>query len=390
MKIIAIISEYNPFHLGHLYQLNKIKEMFNEEIAIISIMSGNFIQRGEPSIVDKFKRCSFSLECGVNLVFEIPIQTTLSSAEKFAYGSIDILNKLNCVDYVCFGCEDPSYEKLDKISTALLSFNKEDIKKFLDLGVSFAKTQELIIKEKFNDPSLSSYITSPNNILGVEYTKALKILNSSIKILPIKREGGGYNDSSLSTSFSSATSIRNALRKGEINTLENHLPKPVYKVLKNSFLTHKEMMFEYIKYKLLTLGKLDRIEDSSEGLYNKVYKEITGSSSLDELILKVKSKRYPYSKISRMLTKYFIGFEEFDTNHINSDNNYVRVLGFDQKGKNILNSIKKKTPFLLISKFDKTNENIAPLNILSTRAYSLINKEVSPYEDFKRPPIIKY
>lgn len=393
MKIIAIISEYNPFHLGHLYQINYLKKLFgNEKVLIVSIMSGNFIQRGEPAIIEKFKRCETVLNSGVNLCLEIPIHITLSSAETFAYGTVKILNELKCIDYICFGCEDASKNKLNKISNALLSFKKEELKKFLDLGFSFAKSQELIIKEKFNDELLTNYIKSPNNILAIEYTKALKILNSKIKIIPIQRIGSNYNDTSLSKSFSSATSIRKFLKESDdISILKNHLPESTYKILKkDSTFIDKEMMFKYLKYKILTNGNLNKIDGINEGLDNKIYHEISKSNSLNELILKVKSKRYPYSRISRSLSKYFIGFENFDQKIIKNFNNYIRILGFDKNGRDILNKIKKQTNLNLISKFDKKNQNLAPLDILSTKAYSILNNNVSPYKDFENPPIIKY
>lgn len=396
MKIIAIISEYNPFHLGHFHQINEIKKMFkSEEISIISIMSGNFIQRGEPSIIDKFKRCESILENGINLCLEIPVQIALSSAENFAYGSIKILNELKIIDYICFGCEILDKNKLNTISDFLLTIDKNDIKKYLDLGLSFAKSQELIISEKFNDEDLTNYIKSPNNILAIEYVKSLKTLNSKIEIIPIQRLGGGYNETNLNNNFSSATSIRNTLlnSKNDISILKDHVPKKTYEILfneslKNNFV-YKEKMFKYLKYKLLLNKNIHKIDGVNEGLDNKFYQEILKSNSLNELILNVKSKRYPYSRISRILSKYFIGFENFDKEYIKNLNNYVRILGFDKKGMEILNKIKKQTNLKLISKFNKKNSTLAPLDILATKSYSILNKNVSPTQDFEKPPIIK-
>lgn len=396
MKIIAIISEYNPFHLGHLYQINKIKKLFkNQNISIISIMSGNFIQRGEPSIIDKFERCETIINNGINLCLEIPVQISLSSAENFAYGSIKILDQLKIVDYICFGCEIPDKNKLNTISNFLLTIDKKNIKKYLDLGLSFAKSQELIISENFNDPSLTNYIKSPNNILAIEYVKSLKILNSNIKILPIQRLGSGYNDISLNKNLSSASSIRNTLfsSKNDISILEKHVPKKTYEILLREFLNknliHKEKMFKYLKYKLLLNKNIDKIDGVNEGLDNKFYHEILKSNSLDELILNVKSKRYPYSRISRILSKYFIGFENFDKDYIKNLNNYVRILGFDKNGLEILNKAKKLTSLKLISKFNRKNYDLAPLDILATKSYSILNKNISPTQDFEKPPIIK-
>ena len=396
MKIIAIISEYNPFHLGHLHQINEIKKIFkNENIIIISIMSGNFIQRGEPSIIDKFKRCETALNNGINLCFEIPVQVSLSSAEGFAYGAIKILHELKLIDFICFGCEIPDENKLNIIADTLISVNKNDLKKYLDLGFSFPKSQELMISEKFNDINLTNFIKSSNNILGIEYLKSIKILNSPIKIIPIQRIGGNYNDTFLHNQFSSASAIRNVLldSKNYISILKNHIPKETYKILNEEYsnknFINKEFMFKYIKYKLMTNKNIHKIEDMNEGLENKFYSEILKSNSLNDLILNVKSKRYTYSRISRILSKYFIGFENFDRDYIKTLDNYVRILGFDKKGLELLNKLKKKSKLNLISKFNKKNSTLAPLDILATKSYSILNKSISPLQDFEKPPIIK-
>lgn len=395
MKTVAIISEYNPFHLGHLHQINKIKKYFQgEEVVVVSIMSGNFIQRGEPSIIDKFSRCEAVLMSGVNLCLEIPVHISLSSAEGFAHGSVNILNSLRFIDYICFGCEIPDKDALNAISDALISINDSSLDKYLKEGVSYAKAKELFITDKFKDKNISNLIKSPNNILAIEYICALKRLNSKIKTLPIQRVGGGYNDGELNSKFSSATSIRNTLNRGEgISILKDHLPQSTFNVLNklygNTSFINKEHMFPYIKYKLLTKKGLDKIEGVSEGLDNKFYTEIMNANSLDNLILRVKSKRYTYTRLSRIMCKFFIGFEDFSKEEINSFNNYVRILGFDKKGMDLLNGIKKSCELNIISKFNKKNSHLAPLDLLSTRTYSIINESVSPSEDFLRVPIMK-
>lgn len=395
MKVVAIISEYNPFHLGHLNQIEQIKKRFYpEEPIIISIMSGNFIQRGEPSIINKFERCKSAIKNGINLCLEIPVHISLSSAEKFSYGAIKILNSLNCVDYICFGCEIPNEEKLNLIADILIESTKINHSKYLDKGYSFAKVQELIVLEKSKDENLINLMKSSNNILAIEYLKSLKILDSKIKPMPIQRVGGNYNDKSLNKIFSSATSIRNILNnKSDIDIIKNHVPKETFEILEKSSLkgcfVNKEDMFPYLKYKFLTNTNLSKIDGVNEGLDNKFYTEIHKSNSLNELILNVKSKRYTYSRLSRILCKFFIGFESYDLQTIKNLNNHVRVLGFDSKGKNLLNTIKKSCDINIISKFNKKNSSLAPLDILSTRAYSILNKTISPNFDFTQPPIIE-
>ncbi len=235
---------------------------------------------------------------------------------------------------------------------------------------------------------------SSNNILAIEYLKSLKILNSRIKPILIQRIGSNYNDTSLNKLFSSATAIRNILNtKSDINIIKNHVPEKTFKVLEKSSIkgcfVNKEDMFPYLKYKLSISKNLSKISGVNEGLDNKFYTEIHKSNSLNELILNVKSKRYTYSRLSRILCKFFIGFESYDVETIKNFSNYVRVLGFDSKGKNLLNTIKKSCNINIISKFDKKNSSLAPLDILSTIAYSIINKTVSPTDDFTHPPIIE-
>lgn len=396
MKTIAIISEYNPFHLGHVHQINEIKKIFgNEDISIISLMSGNFVQRGEPSIIDKYKRCEVILDCGINLCFEIPVHISLSSAEGFARGAIKILNELNIVDYVCFGCENPNVEILEKLSQKLISLDSHDFKKYSNLGFSFPKIQELIISDSFEDASLSNFMKFPNNILAVEYLKSIKILNSPIKIIPIKRVGNNYNDTFLGSEISSATSIRKILSnyRNDISILKNHLPNEMYKNLKTEFLNrnivNKELMFPYIKYKILTMKNLHKIQDVNEGIENRFYEKILVSDSLDSLILNVKSKRYTYSRLSRILTKYFIGFENFCKEEIKNRESYVKILGFDIKGSKILSKLRKSSNIPIISKFNKKISNMVELDILASNSYSIINKNFSHASDFKKHPIIK-
>ncbi len=396
MKTIAIISEYNPFHLGHLHQINTIKEIFkDEELAIISIMSGNFVQRGGPSIIDKFKRCDVALTYGINLCLEIPVHIVLSSAEGFAYGTIKIINKLGFIDYICFGCENPNIEYLDKISERLISLDKSDFRKYSSSGLSFPRIQELIISNFFEDPSLSVFMKSPNNILAIEYLKSIKILNSHIKILPIQRIGNNYNDKLLSNTFSSATSIRNILSDytNDISILKKHVPKQMYKYLKTEFLNEnivdKELMFKYIKYKIMTTKNLSKIQDTEEGIENRFYSNILKSNTLDQFILNTKSKRYTYSRLNRILTRYFIGFENFDKEYMKNVPEYVRILGFDKIGGSLLNKFKKICTIPLIPKFNKKFLNTVKLDTIASKAYSIINKNFSPISDFKFPPITK-
>ncbi|MGL5084152.1 MAG: tRNA(Met) cytidine acetate ligase, partial [Clostridium sp.] len=209
MNITGIITEYNPFHNGHLYHLDSAKSRTSSD-GIICIMSGNFMQRGEAAMVDKFERTKMAIENGVDLVLELPTFYALSSAEQFAKGSVSILNSLGVVNNIFFGSECGNVDDLIKIAKVLvhepLEF-KEELKINLDKGLTFAKSREISLVKLLKDENLSQILQNSNNILGIEYIKALLTLNSEISPLTLKREGASYNDKTLSSQFASATSI---------------------------------------------------------------------------------------------------------------------------------------------------------------------------------------
>lgn len=401
MNITGIITEYNPFHNGHLYHLTQAKKNTNAD-GIVCVMSGNFIQRGGPAIIDKWNRTNMALENGVDLIIELPSYYAVSSAEFFAKGSVSILHNLGIVDSIFFGSECGDVECLSKVSKVLADENelfKSIIKKFINNGLTFAKAREKALIEFLADPTIENIISSSNNILGIEYIKALIRLNSSITPKTLKREGSSYNEKKLKDSFSSATAIRETLKNGSsLLELHNSMPYKSYKLFSklqesNYPFVFENQMYHFIKYKLLTnCINFNNLPEVTEGLNNKFIKEIYNSRNFDDLILKVKSKRYTYSKISRILTQIFIGFDTYDLNSTNmSKYLYARVLGFNNKGKNILSLIKKNSSIPIISKVPKYSDNpLLELDLLSTRAYSILNPKVDPRSDYLISPIIKY
>ena len=213
-NVLGIISEYNPFHNGHMHHLQECKKNTKCD-GVICIMSGNFMQRGGPAIIDKWKRAQMAIENGVDLVIELPTYYAVSSAEFFAYGSVSILNSLEIVNNLFFGSECGDIKSLTKIAQTLVEEPwefKEILKRNINSGLTFAKARELALIEFTNDNYIENIISSSNNILGIEYIKAILKLNSPIVPFTLKREGSSYNDKLLSTSFSSATSIREALK----------------------------------------------------------------------------------------------------------------------------------------------------------------------------------
>ena len=401
MNITGIITEYNPFHNGHLYHLTEAKKNTNCD-AVICIMSGNFVQRGGPAIVDKWQRTEMALNNGVDLVIELPTYYAVSSAEFFAKGAVSILNNLGVVNNLFFGSECGDVNKLTTIAKTLVDEDsklKYIIKENLAKGETFAKAREKALISYLNNEDLNEILTSSNNILGIEYIKSILRMNSNIKPFTLKREGSNYNDKILSNSFSSATSIREMLKqKASIESLKDSIPKESYEVLNNLYddsypFVFDEDMFKFIKYKLQTnCINFNNLYEIIEGLENKLLKEISSSNSYEEFILNIKSKRYTYSKISRILTHIYIGLDSDSFLNIDDTNNlYARVLGFNKKGREILSLIKRNSSIPLITKIPRFSDNpLLKLDIQATAAYSILNNKLNPNSDYLISPLIKY
>ncbi|MBM7835129.1 nucleotidyltransferase [Clostridium sardiniense] len=399
MNLTGIITEYNPFHLGHKYHLEKAIEDTNAD-GIVSVMSGNFMQRGNPAIIDKYNRAKMAVLNGVDLVLELPLVYSLSSAENFAYGGVKLLNSLNCIDNIYFGSESGEIEDLISIAQILKDEPKnykDRLKIELDKGLPFHTARLNALNSLLLSSNISEILSSSNNILAIEYIKALLKLDSDIKPFTLKREGSNYNDISLSKTFSSATSIRETLKDNfDVNIIKNSIPTESLKVItelneKNYNFVFEESLFPFLKYKLLTNAEsIKSISDVSEGLDNKILKEIINCNSLKELILKSKSKRYTYTRISRILSKVFIGFENFPIEAIQtSDITYIRPLAFNKKGAKILKSIKENSEINILTKIPRhISNNMLQLDLQGTKAYSLLNNSISPMEDYFKTPYI--
>ncbi|MBE6062157.1 MAG: nucleotidyltransferase [Clostridium butyricum] len=396
--ITGIITEYNPFHKGHAYHLSRCKKDTNCS-GVVCVMSGNFMQRGIPAIIDKWKRAEMAVKNGVDLVIELPLVYSISSAEHFAFGSVSLLNSLGLIDHIYFGSEAGNVEILNSIADTLIKEPEQYkliLKNNLNNGLPFHLSRSNAIYEYLKNDNIKETLSNSNNILGIEYIKALKSLNSTITPMTIKRKGSSYNEEILSDSFSSATSIRNHLKKNSLNTLKNCLTDESFAILKNLYkknykFVFEEDMFKYIKYKLLTNeNALSNLPDVSEGLDNKIYKEIFSSNSLDELILSSKSKRYTYTRINRILAQCFLNLENYNLLELaKMPAPYARILSFNNTGREILKKLKKTSSIDIITKIPKNN--LIPhlkLDILGTKAYSTLNNNLNPMADYFNGPII--
>lgn len=405
MKVSGVIVEYNPLHNGHLYHINKTKEITNSDI-IIAVMSGNFNQRGIPSIIDKWTKTKTALLNGIDIVLELPAVYSLSSAEFFSFGAVSLLNSLGIVDAICFGSEAGDVDLLKQVSTLLVeeppSFKKH-LKEELDKGLLFPKARSLALQHcLLKDSALSKedltyFLNSSNNILGIEYLKSLEKLKSNIKPYTIKREGGSYNSTSLNEIYSSATSIRAALKSNKsASDLENHLPKSVLKELtslsnKGYIFPFEDMMYPFIKYKALVSSKnnFKELPDVSEGLHNKILTAINSSFSYKEAIDNIKTKRYAHTRISRILCQYYLNFYEYDIDTLRRQQcPYAKLLGFSESGAKLLKGIKANSGIPLYSKLPKEQNDTLKLDLQCTRGYSVLNPYIRYNEDLLTKPII--
>lgn len=405
MNITGIVVEYNPFHKGHLYHLQKTKKLTNCD-AIIAVMSGNFTQRGVPAIVDKWNRAKMALMNGVDLVLELPSIYSISSAEFFSYGAVSLLNSLGVVNNICFGSEYGNVDVLNYIAKILIEEPyefKQLLKDKLNVGLSYPDARAQSLQKfilNYNSHNLlnlnfEEILYSSNNILGIEYCKSLLKLKSKITPFSIKREGASFNSVSLEHEFSSATSIREHIKLNKnLYELKKYLPENVYDLLislKNSgyTFTFENSMLPYIKYKY-TMHKdiIKNLPDVSEGIENRIYKFLYEAEDFNSLISLIKTKRYTYTRINRILCEFFIGFENFDIFELRKNPcPYARVLGFNNKGLEILRLTKHNSSIPVYTKLPKDPNTILALDILGTKVYSLLNKSVHPNSDYLISPI---
>ncbi|MCR2042590.1 nucleotidyltransferase [Anaerosalibacter massiliensis] len=414
MKVLGIISEYNPFHYGHLYHLEESKKITNAEYSI-AVISGSFVQRGEPSFVDKWTKTKMAIDNGIDLVLELPVIFSVQSAEFFAYGGVKLLDSLKIVDYISFGSELGQLEQLKIIANIFAKepyYFKSMLKKYLDKGNSYSVSRSLALEDflketKYKENNYIDILKSPNNILAIEYLKSLYKLNSSIKPITIKRIGSNYNEKFFNDKYSSATSIRNKAFKGELDKIRDYLPKPTYYHLNNYLKEYKsfnsiENYSQILMYLLRTIDerKFSKIMDIEDGLENRFIKNSFKYNNIIQVINNTVTKRYPKTRIQRILIQLLIGINgDIFIQAKNTYPQYIRVLGMNNKGMKLLNKIAKKTNIPIINKFadyKKLNNpkinNIINYDKIGTDLYFLgLNNEINRLAnlDYYKSPYIK-
>lgn len=387
--VLGIIAEYNPFHNGHLYHILKSKELTKDDY-VIAIIGGNFTQRGESSIVDKWTKAEMAIAGGIDLVIELPTLYSISSAENFADGAIKILNSLKVVDHLSFGAECHEVNKLNIIANVLYDEPKE-FKAFLadelSKGVSFPKARENAILRYLKDFSYKNILSEPNNILGIEYLKALKKYRSRIKPVLVPRKSSGHLTTDYTGSISSSTAIRDMLKTGKTANLKDALTPSSYTILREE-INKGHFVRDFSKFekialynlRLMRLEEIKKLPDVSEGLEHLIKKAALSCNTVDDFVNIVCSKRYTKTRIRRILLYSLLGITKKDIDISKKVSPYVRVLGFNDKGKSLVSKIKHKNPSAKIvtsvKKFVDSNGNknlqvLMNKDILATNVYTL-------------------
>lgn len=366
----GIIAEYNPFHKGHMYHINETHKITDNDIVVI--MSGNFVQRGEPAMTDKHTRAKMALRNGVSLVLELPVEYATGSADVFAKGAVNILDATGIIDTLSFGSERGSTDIFDKISNILNNEPeafKELIKSYLNRGLSYpsARTKSL---EEYMSLNLD-FMNRSNNILALEYIRQLKKLNSSIKPVTVERIVSEYNSRSLSGDISSASAIRSALINKDLSAL-NSIPQNCIDLIEDKNIPQLNDYTSILSYILCTRSpsEISEYADITEGLENRILN--TEFNSIDELITKTKTKRYTYSKLQKAILHIILGITKKEQQ---ADPKYIRVIGFRKDKKYLLKELNEKASLPVIMNV-KENENLLKREIISTDIYNIpLNKK---------------
>ena len=414
MKAVGLVTEYNPFHNGHLYHLNKAMELTGADISV-AVMSGDFVQRGEPAVLDKYTRASMALNSGVNLVVELPVNYAVSSAESFAAGALKVLDYIKA-DSIAFGSESGDIERLSKLAHILCDNEDmlyKEISKCTANGISYAAARQKTV-EKLTDRDTAAMLTSSNNILAVEYLKAIIKNNYAIKPYTVQRQGDSYNDTDIRSDYASATALRGNLKADNIS---KYIPVKAGLILSSNknyiypdditealFTRLLDILFASSYDKNVFIENVMQYPDVSKEIAGRLYKSAmdmitrtvpqeaeskdNGAFSFGSLCEHIKTKEVPLSRIKRALVRITLGL---DKKHMEKYANepYIRVLGFDKKGQEYLSYIRKTVEVPLITKTADYKEMLLD-DIHAANIYNMIaagKYGVKELGDFVRGPV---
>lgn len=389
-RVLGIIAEYNPFHNGHLYQIEEAKKQTGADY-VVAVISGNFTQRGNTSLVNKWVKTDMALRSGVDIVIELPTVYSISSAENFAEGAIKILDSLKIVDTLCFGTETADFAALNNIANVLYNEPKEYVSLLnheLGKGVSYPKARESALMMYLNDiKRYANILSGSNNILAIEYLKALKKLKSSMRPFSVQRKKVYYNDERIVDEFASSTAIRKLVSRGQYDEIRKVVPTSSYMLLKEE-IRKGSFVLDILKYekeilynlRKMTISEIAELPDVTEGLEHVIKNGANSCNSILDLMDIVKSKRYTQTRIQRILLYALLGITKKDMLNARKVTPYVRVLGFNKNGREMLSEIcnenRRINMITSVKKFEELNLNKAlkemlDKDIFATNVYTL-------------------
>lgn len=392
MNVVGIIAEYNPMHNGHIYNIKKARELTHADYVIV-IMSGSFTEQGNIACINKFDRASIAIENGADMVIELPTVYATSSAENFAFGSVNILNSLGIVTHLAFGAESKNMQALKDVANTYLNHKNEiiaKIKEYTKQGINSGEAYTKSLSEFLEN--ISQDLTLPNNILAIEYLKALIALKSQIEPVLVHRQASNHSDTEVlkSSEYASSTSIRNILVRDnltideKLDEIRDVVPQNTLQYLANNKFNLNEDSWNILKYEIIKLNVdgLKNIHEVTEGLENKLYKQALTCESYNDYIFSIKSKRYTLSKIKRICVYILLGITKEKYDRL-KDANYARILKVKESSSKLLSQISTNSRNVVVTKVTEDilsvlKENISEsikLDILSHNLFSSDNMD---------------
>ncbi|MBS4177232.1 nucleotidyltransferase [Lederbergia citrea] len=400
MKSVGIVAEYNPFHNGHLYHVQAAKRLSQSDVTI-AVMSGNFLQRGEPALVSKWSRTKMALQSGVDIVIELPYAFAVQKAEVFAHGAIFLLNAMKCSG-ICFGSESGDIQQfihtLSFMNDKKTEYDKH-IRMFIKQGISYPSALALAYQELGPD-SRSVDLSTPNNILGYHYVYAAAEINPRLNFYTVQRKSAGYHDESFSdATIASATSIRKSLNAhGNLSEIQAYIPHETLANLhqyRSDFAQFHiwEDYWPYLQYRLLSMNKeeLREIYEVEEGLENRLIKAAHSADNFHSFMKAIKTKRYTWTRLQRLCVHILTNTRKTTIHALDKSPQYARLLGMSSIGREYLNQIKKELPIPLVSKLSAYENNMLMLDIRAADVYA--HGLAEPYRrkllafEYRQPPI---
>lgn len=390
MKIAGIIAEYNPFHTGHAYHIQKTCEKCGAD-HIICVMSGNFTQRGEPAVWDKWTRARSALLGGASLVLELPFAYATQSAEGFAEGGISILDALNCVEYLSFGVENTDLDSMERAAHLLCAEPPEFrniLRQNLGRGLSFPSARAHALSHLLPEADAVVW-RQPNNILAIEYLKAMHRQKSKLQPIPVERIGSGYSENALAPSYSSARAIRGAIKDGN-DIYKNYLPDSIS--CSRSTPVFPESMFPFLMFQLrrMTVQEIGTIYGVCEGLEHRIFSAAKKAQNYNDLVFRIASKRYPHSRIQRILLHSLFGITKEQMRKLKLLPLYARVLGIRQDSIDLLSYLSAHAKIPIVTRAAEFPDSLLfDADLLATDIYSLFIKKIAPSKrDFTQKLIV--